>query len=45
MRTKFYFLSRGIVGKKGKTADCKKAFELSADLSIFLFILVLYYQR
>lgn len=35
MRTKIFFLSKGTLGKKEKTVDCKKAFELFADLSSF----------
>lgn len=30
-------MSKGTLGKNGKTADCQKAFELFADLSSFLF--------
>lgn len=30
-------MSKGTLGKNGKTVDCKKAFELFADLSSFLF--------
>lgn len=37
MKTKFYFWSGGIVGKKDKTIDLKKGFRLCTDLSSFLF--------
>lgn len=30
-------MSKGTLGKNGKTADCQKASELFADLSSFLF--------
>lgn len=40
MRTKSVFFSRGIVGEKDKTVDCKKAFGLPGALFTFLFILL-----